>query len=173
MRKALKGLDREIKIFNKVNTNWTFADYCERPLLGLFNNALIRNANEKVYSFMLYEVYNKKEKHIGQADFLFGTDKFDILLEAKHIGKENPKWNYILSKAYEQAKRYYTPENSYFIKETKYLAAMQFSYCDASDVTEYTKQEFKKDELDFYCEYKVVSHRRISWMLCYGRINKI
>jgi len=134
----------------------------ERTWLGVFNNALVRNADITV--LQEFNVWNS-ERNIGRCDLLFRfedeNEEVDIFVEAKFeefIYSNNFNRAGFYKKILDQAYKYYKAERKYYEKEVR-LMAIVFELISNADRLEAAKtimndwKEGKDPETDFLSLY--------------------
>jgi len=159
----------------------------ERTLLGLFNNAIVRNS-EDCQTYQEYSVVKKGEGSVGRADMFVITPKFNILIEAKKwesktLDFSSRKLSRLLTDVWEQGRAYYNAEITK-LEVNPYLMTLVFDWYrrkrsdDTSLITEY-EIEKRRDGIHYYSVY-YLSHLEQSdknkmeifddYLMVYGKI---
>lgn len=86
INEALDQFEKELHRYETVDgfpSPWNL--YSERPLVGLINNAIIRNHIGDNQVITLQEYIVKKEGSVGRCDLYFANNNYNVLFEAKYI----------------------------------------------------------------------------------------
>ena len=181
--KWLTDLDAEFYRFsNRLEWLEYVAEYRERTLLGLFNNAVIRNS--ECGSLQEYHVYNGKIECVGRADLLITRGEHNLLIESKHETYNGYKLGtYDVDKmfdtALDQLKRYCESEQSYFDTANTNLAALQFEYIPndklekfRQNLSGYNFETMRSEKVHFYAHYQFdfPDDKLSKGLMIYGRL---
>jgi len=144
----------------------------ERTLLGLFNNAIIRN-NDSFQTLQEYGVYDKKNSSKGRADLYIAGPKISILIEAKKWVSnkiECKELSEYMKKVWKQLKKYYNSDCC-FNELKPYKMTLVFDYLNENpkniDELDYDVNN-NKDGINYYIVYK---HKE-KYLMIYGKIEK-